>query len=187
MNASAHAYFKGAVAPVYEKSMKRKSNHEQNTVNIHRRRVMQGVGAAAVATVAGPVISQTSSTFVTGDITGKIVSKLDNPVKSVILKNNTPNAVTISHFDNGSVIFDGEFVDCNGLCENGSVTLASGDEKLFQFDKREFFKSNSRAKSWVNLQANVTRMSEGTRVVDIAGKVKNGVVTFESHAAPLFS
>lgn len=167
--------------------MKRNTHRNNLLVNKQRRRVLQGVGAAAVASVAGPVFSEATNDVGVSDITGTLVSKIDDPVKSVILRNNTPHAVTISRFDNGSVMFDGEFVDCNGLCKDSSVTLASGDEKLFQFDKRELFNSDSRAKSWVNLQSHVTRMSEGTRVVDIAGDVKNGAVTLRSTPVPVFS
>lgn len=177
----------GASAPANEKDMKRKNQISKNSVNMQRRRVMQGVGAAAVATVAAPVIGGTVGSFESGDVTGKIVSKLGDPVKSVIVRNNTAKPMTISYFDNGSVIFDGEFVDCNGLCKDSSVTLASGEEKLFQFDKREMFTSNSKAKSWVNLQSSVNRLSEGTRVLDFSGDVKRGVVTLRPDSVPMVS
>ncbi len=168
--------------------MKGKNSHSKTLVNKQRRRLVQGVGVAAAATVVGPAISKTiNDASGSGDITGKLVSKLGDPVKSVILRNNTPNAITVNHFHNGSVVFDGEFVDCNGLCDNSSVTLSSGEEKIFQFDKRELFNSQSRSESWVNLQSNVKRMSEGTRVVDISGDVKNGVVTLHDQSVSMFS
>jgi len=177
----------GAFAPVNEKEMKRKNQHDKNTVNVQRRRVMQGVGAAAVASVAAPVIGSTATFSNTGDVTGKIVSKLGDPIKSVVVRNNTHKSMTINYFDNGSVMFDGDFVDCNGVCEDNTVTLASGEEKLFQFDKRQMFNSKSRAKSWVNLQSSVSRLSEGTRVLDFSGDIKQGVVTLRPDSTPIFS
>jgi len=178
---------KGAPAPANEKVMKRNNLSGKNTVNKQRRRVMQGMGAAAMATVAAPAISSVTGFSDAGAVSGKIVSKLGDPVKSVVIRNNTLKPMTISHFDNGSVVFDGEFVDCNGLCDTTSVTLASGEEKLFQFDKRETFNSRSRAESWVNLQSSVTRLSEGTRVLDFSGDVKQGVVTLRPGSERMFS
>jgi len=178
---------KGASAPNDENEMKRKNQHNKNSVNLQRRRVMQGVSAAAVASVAAPVLGSTAVFSDTAGVTGTIVSKLGDPIKSIKVRNNTSKPLAINHFDNGSVMFDGDFVDCNGVCEDHTVTLASGEEKWFLFDRREMFNSNSRAKSWINLQSSVSRLSEGTRVIDFSGDVKQGVVTLRPGSTPMFS
>lgn len=149
------------------------------SVNLQRRKIMQGVGAVAAVTIAGSALGGSLESSVTGSakLSGRVISQIDSPVKTLILRNESDSPVAIEHFLNGGLIFDGELLDCNGACIDGPVNLSSGKEILVQFDKRHLFNHDAKSKTYLNVQSSVHRMSAGTRVVEILGSARNGVVT----------
>jgi len=157
---------------------------KDNSVNLQRRTLMQGVGAAAAVAIAGPALSGSSEELnlaetgmASAELSGRVISQVGVPVKTLILRNESDESVNIEHFVNGGLMFDGEVLDCNGACMNTPVTLSSKKEMLVQFDKRYLYNHDARAKAHLNVQSNVQRMSAGTRVVEISGSVSNGIVT----------
>lgn len=158
------------------------TGNNSNTFSVQRRRVLQGVGAG-VAAIATPVIAMPSiaaeSKAVTGSarISGTVVSKLDSSVKTLILENQSPQAVEIRRFTNGGLLFDGEVVDCNLACTEGSVSLAAGEKKVIQFEMHQPVDNAFLNENPVNVQSSVSRLHEGTRVIPISGTVHQGVVS----------
>ncbi len=149
-------------------------------INPKRRRLLQGAAVFAVGGVIGPAVAGTGICLPVENaavVSGKVVSKVDEPVKSMLLHNHSAQTVEIERFANGGVMFDGETVDCNGACVDQRLTLAPGEEKLIQFDKRALFSRSDRAGTALNMQSEVTRLHEGTRVVPFTAVVSNGVAT----------
>ena len=146
-------------------------------VNKHRRRVLQGVGAVA-ATMAIPAIASASKAATgTAEISGMIISKLEHPVKTMLVKNHSQQAVNIERFNKGGLVFDGELFDCNGACLDQSITLAPGEQKVLQFDTRRLPAEHSDNLNLQNVQSRVVRLPQGTRIVAINGSIHNGVAT----------
>jgi len=161
-----------------ETMMKTNDQDTENAINIARRRMVQGMGAAAAVAIAGPVLGTVgNSELGVAELTGRVISKTDAPVKTLILRNNSDKPITISQFSNGGLMFDGEVLDCNGACLDGSVTVSSHKEILVQFDKRYLSEHATESMNFLNVQSRVQRMSAGTRVVEISGTARNGVVT----------
>ena len=159
--------------------MKHKSKSKSDAVNVPRRRVIQGVGAFAAAAVAGPALSASHRKLgvEAAELTGRVISQIDSPIKTLILRNNSAKPITIDQFANGGLMFDGEVFDCNGACIQGPVTLSSKKEILVQFDRRYQLDHSQKSGVFLNVQPNVQRMSAGTRVVEISGTANDGVVT----------
>jgi hypothetical protein len=146
--------------------------------NLKRRRFLQCVPAVTAIGIA-PTIVLSGNT--TAEVSGIVVSKIDNLLKTLVLRNHSSQPVTVSKFSNGSLMFDGEVFDCNGACLERPVSLAPGDKTLLQFDKRRLF-SRALDRSAlnglpVNVQSRVTRLSEGTRVIPFSATVRGDVAT----------
>jgi len=130
------------------------------------------ITAFSAAPLAFASESNSQSTY---NLTGLVVSQSNRPLQSIILRNHSTQALTVEKFDNGRLMFDGEVVDCNGACLDQTVTLAPGEERMIQFDKRRLFDSNTNKGSLINAQTVVHRLTAGTRVVPFKANVSDGV------------
>lgn len=159
--------------------MKKPNSTNNNSVNFRRRKIIQGMGTVVAVTIAAPAFSSPLGKKDSGlaKLSGRVISQVGAPVKTLILRNDSDEVVTIDHFVNGGLMFDGEILDCSGACIDAPVALSSKKEMLVQFDKRHLFKHDSRAKAYLNVQSSIQRMSAGTRVIEISGTVTNRVVT----------
>lgn len=155
----------------------------EKVLNKQRRQILQAVGATAAIATCPPVLAGVSAIGSSSDtvkslkISGTVVSKVNDPIKTLVLKNHSDQFVTISSFDNGGLLFDSELVDCNSACIGKPLLLRAGEEKLIQFDFRKKSTASSNNLAWINMQSKVTRLHEGTRVVPIAGTITSGVAT----------
>ncbi len=163
------------------------SSVKKDSVSPQRRRVLQGLGAVTAASIATPVLSSDAQRQARITLSGIAISKLDSPVKSLILRNHSKQQLVISHFSNGALMFDGEILDCGGVCVEKSLTIPAGEETEIRFDKRKLFNSSKTSETIINVIADVQRLNDGTRVVPFHGVVEKGVVTLSAPAENVVS
>lgn len=166
--------------------MKLTKQHDEKPINLKRRKVMQGVGAAVAATAALPTFAFNQNDVSVLGLSGRVISKVGSPVKTLILRNESSETIHIKQFINGGLVFDDEVLDCNGICIDQTVALSSGKERLFQFDTRRSMDGNSSQIDSLYVQPYVNRLSAGTRVVEVEGRSVGGLVTLVGKSSELY-
>ena len=171
--------------------------------SLSRRQLLTGITAVAAASVAAPVLASPISLSLNlssvGEanhpaskntaqfVTGKLVSKVDTSVQSLILRNDNAQSVVINEFVRSVLMVDGGVIDCNAACNSGPITLAAHQEILLQFDRSLQDQSSESIGAYQNTQSVVRRLSEGTRVIPFVAVVSNGRATVKLAVQPVVS
>lgn len=171
-------------------SNERLPNHKPS--NMQRRRLLQGaacVGMASLAPVvfaADAVIENTVTSTNAGSalrsvpvpaITGKLVSKIYDPINTVVLKNNSNTTIVIKQLSKGAFMFDGNIIDCNTACLSKPITIPANKDVLVQFDKRKQSLVKHHPTEFRHIQHRIERLSDGTRVVPFTATLVEGTAT----------
>lgn len=157
--------------------MKDKSMGRSQSVNQQRRKLLQGtacVGAVSVAPAAfgKAVLSQSESV-----VSGKLICKIYDPVKTLVLHNHSDQAVVIDRLAQSALMYDGNVVDCNTACLTKPITIPANKIVEVQFDKRKQVAVTRQMEDYRRIQSQVTRLSDGTRVIPFVANVKGRIAT----------
>jgi len=117
----------------------------------------------------------------TGDtnsaVSGRLVSNIADPVKTLFLSNHSDKAIVIEHVSQGAFMFDGEIVDCNAACVGNTLTIPANQEVEVKFERRKQFNQLTKAEDFRRFQSRVTRLHDGTRVIPFTAKVRGKVAS----------
>ena len=145
---------------------------------------MQGaacIGVAGFAPVAaGNALSIKSTSALSQSpaqsLSGELVCNIANPVKTLVLRNNSNQTMVIDQLDKSAFMFDGSIVDCNMACQSKPVKIPAHQEIQIQFDKRQQV-ALTHFDHFQRVQSRVTRRGDGTRVIPFNATLHGGVAT----------
>lgn len=146
-------------------------------LNLPRRKLLQGAACVGIAGFAPAVFGKAASNNSELALSGKLISKIAHPVKTLILRNHSDTTMVIDHLSQGAFMFDGGIVDCNVACLNKSIEIPANQEIVIQFDRRLQNCLTHKVEEFSRIQSRVTRLSDGTRVVPFSGTLNRGVAT----------
>jgi len=157
--------------------MKVKKMHTSNPVNQQRRTLLQGAVGVGAASMAPVVFGKALSSQPEPVLSGKLVSKIYDPVHSLVLRNHTNQPMVIKQLSKSALMFDGGIVDCNTACLDKSITIPANDDVLIQFDRRKQVSATHKIEDYRRIQSRVARLNDGTRVVPFNATVAGNVAT----------
>jgi len=134
--------------------------HRDTPANLARRKLLQGVAVVGVASFAPAVIGKTFSNNSESVISGELISNIANPVKTLILRNQSNTSVTVSELTQGAFMFDGSIVDCNTACQVQPIVIPPNQEIRIKFDKRKQSVLTHRADEFRRVTSNETYLNE---------------------------
>jgi len=160
--------------------MKNDRNHSNQLVNQKRRKLLQGAAFIGVAGFAPAAAASSVSSALSIDsipaLSGELICNIANPVKTLVLRNNSNQTMHIDHLDQSAFMFDGSIVDCNTACQSSSITIPANQEIQIQFDKRQQA-ALTHVEDFQRVQSRVARLSDGTRVIPFTAILQGGVAT----------
>jgi len=153
-------------------------NKEQvQVVNKQRRKLLQGALVFGAATATPAVIGKALSVDDQVNISGKLICKMNDSVKTLILKNHSDQELTIVRISGSAFMYDGGIVDCNGAFVSKSIRIPANQEVQIQFDKLQQFSVSHQIDEIRRVQSRVERLSDGTRVIPFTATVREWVAT----------
>ena len=157
--------------------MKNDQIHSNQPANPDRRKLLQGaacigVASFAPAATAGNALSIDSTPL----LSGELICNIANPVKTLVLRNNSNQTMRINHLDQSAFMFDGSIVDCNTACQSSPITIPANQEIQIQFDKRQQA-ALTHIEDFQRVQSRVARLNDGTRVIPFTAILQGGVAT----------
>lgn len=165
--------------------MKNEKINNLQPVNRQRRKLLQGaafIGAAGVAPAAagldftGNGISIDSAPSTSLSLSGELICNIANPVKTLVLRNNSSRTMVIDHLEQSAFMFDGSIVDCNTACQAKPITIPAFQEVRVQFDRRQQA-ALTHVDEFQRVQSRVARRTDGTRVIPFSATLHGGVAT----------
>ena len=163
--------------------MKNEKNHSNKPVNRERRKLLQGaacIGAAGFAPAAvGHVFTDNAlsgNSPSSQSISGELICNIGNPVKTLVLRNNSSRTMVIDRLDQSAFMFDGSIVDCNTACQSEAIKIPAKQEIQIQFDKRQQA-ALTHIDEFQRVQSRVARRGDGTRVIPFVASLHDGVAT----------
>lgn len=156
--------------------------HAKPSVNLQRRKVLQGAAAVLVAGAA-PALSANIAGGIAGDstvpnLTGNLVCNIADPVKTLVLRNHSNQPIVIDQFSKSACMFDGSIVDCNNAFLTQPVAIPANQEVEIRFNRRHPRAIAHRIEDYQRVQSRVTRLSDGTRVIPFKATVQGRSATF---------
>ncbi len=124
------------------------------------------LSGAAMANAIWPADVSDTTALLPAEIDMKIVSIPDRVGESLLLRNLTDKDISISQFESGRVIFQGDVVDCNDACTQGELFIPANREVLVQFEPR-FAKNIDLPNAYLAANSSTYTLPEGTRVVKL--------------------
>ncbi len=115
------------------------------------------------------------------EIEATLVSIPGSTNETLLLKNTTTSPVTISRFVQAKVAFDNETIDISAAFNNTTLVLPAHEDVMIHFSSQATPAPQSDADAALNVQAAVSRLPEGTRVIPIRAKM-NGTSAVLQHA-----
>jgi len=146
-------------------------------VNQKRRNLLQGAALVGAASFAPAVFGGSMLDDSSPALTGKLICKISDPIKTLVLRNNTSQTMVIEQVSDGALMFDGSIVDCNAACLNKPISISPHQEVHVKFDKRRQFSLAHKIEDFQRIQSRVTRLSDGTRVIPFSAKLQGRVAT----------
>lgn len=161
--------------------MKSERVHSNQPVNQQRRRLLQGaacIGAAGIgaAGFAPAALGESISSGSAPVLAGELICNIANPVKTLVLRNNSDQTMAVNRLEQGAFMFDGSIVDCNTACQAKPVSIPAHGEIRVQFDRRQQA-SLTHIDEFQRVQSRVARLGDGTRVIPFVATLHGGVAT----------
>lgn len=147
----------------------------RNAINSDRRKLLQGAACVGVASFAPAVFATSLSNDTTANISGKLICKIYSPTKTLMLRNHSNQTIVIDRLSQGAFMYDGNIVDCNAACVSSPITIPPNQEIEVKFDKQQQFAQTHRIEELRRVQARVTRLHDGTRVIPFTAQLRNNV------------
>lgn len=151
--------------------------HRNKPVNRDRRKLLQGAAVVGAASFAPTLFGNTISNGSQPVLSGKLISKIANPVNTLVLHNHSDQTMVIDQLLQSAFMFDGGIVDCNVACLDKPIVIVPNQETVIRFDRRKQCCLTHGADEFQRIQSRVTRLSDGTRVVPFTGTLHGNVVT----------
>lgn len=146
-------------------------------VNPQRRRVLQGAACIGAAGFAPAVVGKTVTVGSTpAALTGELICSISNPVKTLVLRNNSSQTMVVDQLAQSAFMYDGNIVDCNTACQSQPITIRANQEIRVEFDKRQQ-SSLTHVDDFQRVQSRVSRRGDGTRVIPFVAKMQGNVAT----------
>jgi hypothetical protein len=139
-----------------------------NQINTGRRQAIKTIAStagAAIAITSLPSVAALPEQTSPISIDATLVSIPGTNHETLILRNLTNEPLTISQFKEASLMFDGEVIDCSAVCENETIVIPANDDIMVHFDSGLDIKKPTTGAKHLDVQAVVSRLPEGTRVV----------------------
>jgi hypothetical protein len=147
------------------------------SVNKQRRQLLQGVCTVAAVTAAPVVLSKPLLGGSSAKLTGELICSISNPIKTLVLRNHSDQTMVIDQLAQGAFMYDGNVVDCNAACLSKSITIKSNQEVKLRFDSRQQAALEHAIHDYRRIQARVTRLNDGTRVIPFAATLSGNIAT----------
>ena len=151
------------------------SGHE--AINVNRRKLLIGAAAASAVSFAPAALSSTLTAGATPELTGKLICNISNPMKTLVLSNNTDKTIHLDQVSQGAFMFDGTIVDCNAACLGTPITIPPKQDIQIQFEKRQQFSLTTKIRDHKRIQSKVIRLSDGTRIIPFSATVSGNIAT----------
>ena len=101
------------------------------------------------------------------DINATLISIPGTTNETLLLKNLTDKPLIVDRFQHAIVAFDGETIDCGAVCNNASITIPAKKDVMAHFSSFPVQGQPKAPSNSLNVQAVVSRLPEGTRVIPI--------------------
>ncbi len=155
---------------------------DDQAVNSQRRKLLQGAAYLGALNVTPVAIVSTFSSELFGqddpELSGSLISKIADPVKTLMLRNHTDKAIFVEELAQSALMFDGGIVDCNVACSGKSIVIPANQIVYVQFDRRLRNSAAIGVEEYRRVQSRVTRLSEGTRVIPFTATMNGNIATF---------
>ncbi len=167
------------------KHQKSEKNHNRPDVDHRRRRTLKGMAsfgasglvsgwsgvALANSALAAPDANGRATTNARQlDLDATLISGRDVAEDTLLLRNLTDSDISISRFHANRVVFDGDMIDCNDACTEGSIKVPAGREVSVQIKPILANAVNaieSPAGDFIAVDT-VERLPHGTRIVHLS-------------------
>jgi len=155
-------------------------------IDASKRRTIKrliGTAGASSALVAIPSLAEQTGDSTRNSagqpaisINATLVSIPGTPNETLLLKNITNKTLTINQLQHAVVTFDGESIDCGAVCDTGSIVIPANADVMVHFsslslEHQPTISGNGSAKP-LNVQALVSRLPEGTRVIPLQASIQ---------------
>jgi len=152
--------------------------HRNKPLNLERRKLLLGAAGISATSIAPSVFSKSLPSRPEPALSGKLICKIIDPVKTLVLRNHSDKTVVINKLSHGAFMFDGSIVDCNTACQRKPITILPDQEIEARFDIRDQFAlSHRNPDEYQRIQSLVKRLSDGTRVIPFSAKLHANVAT----------
>ncbi len=145
-------------------------------IDLGKRRTMKclaGTTAAAISMTTLPVFALDAAGPSETTIDATLISIPGTQRETIILKNPNDQPVAISQLKDATLSFDSETIDCGAVCEGETLVIPAKQDIMVHFHSSARSAASGR-KSTVpsmNVQAQVRRLPEGTRVVPFKARL----------------
>ncbi|MEE9333964.1 MAG: hypothetical protein V3U65_07715 [Granulosicoccaceae bacterium] len=110
-------------------------------------------------------------------INATLVSIPGTTNETLLLKNLTDKPLTVDRFEHALITFDGEAIDCGVVCDNAVIIIPANKHVMVHFSSLPIELQSTAANNAFNVQAVVTRLPEGTRVIPLNASVEGTTAT----------
>ena len=146
-------------------------------VNQKRRTLLQGAAIVGAAGFAPAALSKAPASNSEPNLSGKLICKLSDPVKTLILRNHSNQTMLVNQIVNGAFMFDGGILDCNAACVTKPISIQPNQEIEVRFKKRQQFSLTHSVSEYNRIQTRVTRLNDGTRVIPFSATMYRNVAS----------
>lgn len=146
-------------------------------LNQQRRKLLKHSALLSAAVFTPVVFGKTVSHTPPPMLSGKLVCNIANPIKTLILQNQSDREVVVEHISQGALMFDGSVIDCNTACLTKPITIPARQEIHVKFDRRQQKSAHHKIDEYRRIQSRVTRLGDGTRVIPFNVTLSNKIAT----------
>lgn len=100
--------------------------------------------------------------------------------ETLLLKNLTDKPLTVDRFEQAIVTFDGETMDCGAVCDGVSIVIPTDKDIMVHFSSGSIQHQSTHPVNALNaldVQAVVSRLPEGTRVIPLSATMQGTTAT----------
>ncbi len=97
--------------------------------------------------------------------------------ETLLLKNVTDKPITIDRLEQAIVTFDGETMDCGAVCNSASIVIPTDKDIMVHFSSSSIQHQSSLSTKALDVQAVVSRLPEGTRVIPLSATMQGTTAT----------
>ncbi len=139
------------------------------------KRLIGTAGATATLVSLPSFAKQASIKKVVIDVT--LVSIPGTTNETLLLKNLTNKPLTVDQIQHAIITFDGETMDCGAVCHDTSITIPAKMDVMLHFNSLPAQGRHIASANSLNVQADVSRLPEGTRVIPLKATMQGSTAT----------